>query len=79
MLTQRLVSQVVERLEATVRLKRFNQLGGLQLDRDVRALVAALSGLTARTVRDKFAALNQARRSFFRLWGFLGQGPHRWK
>ena len=54
-------AQVVERLEATVRVKRFNALGGLQLDRDVRALVSTLSGLTQRTVRDKFAVLNQAR------------------
>ncbi|EIE27386.1 COG4-domain-containing protein [Coccomyxa subellipsoidea C-169] len=51
--------QVVERVEATLRLKPFNQLGGLQLDRDVRALVATLSNVTQRTVRDKFAILNQ--------------------
>jgi hypothetical protein len=36
--------------------------GGLQLDRDVRALVAALSEMTSRTVRDKFARLTQVRR-----------------
>lgn len=39
--------------------KRFNQLGGLQLDRDVRLLVSALSDITQRTVRDKFARLTQ--------------------
>jgi hypothetical protein len=50
---------VVERVEATLRLKAFNQLGGLQLDRDVRSLVATLSNVTQRTVRDKFAILNQ--------------------
>lgn len=50
---------MVERVEATLRLKPFNQLGGLQLDRDVRALVATLSNVTQRTVRDKFAILNQ--------------------
>ena len=43
-----------------MRVKIFNQLGGLQLDRDVRALVSTLSGVTQRTVRDKFAVLNQA-------------------
>lgn len=51
--------QVVERVEATLRVKRFNQLGGLQLDRDVRSLVGTLSNVTQRTVRDKFAVLNQ--------------------
>ncbi len=35
--------QVVDRLEATLRVKRFNQLGGLQLDRDVRHMVVTLS------------------------------------
>ena len=55
-----LLAQVVDRLEATVRVKTFNQLGGLQLDRDVRNLVSTLSGVTQRTVRDKFAVLNQA-------------------
>ncbi|KAK9907313.1 hypothetical protein WJX75_001280 [Coccomyxa subellipsoidea] len=54
-----LLEKVVERVEATLRLKAFNQLGGLQLDRDVRSLVATLSNVTQRTVRDKFAILNQ--------------------
>ena len=40
--------QVVDRLEATLRVKRFNQLGGLQLDRDVRHMVVTLS--EARTI-----------------------------
>ena len=35
--------QVVDRLEATLSVKRFNQLGGLQLDRDVRHLINTLS------------------------------------
>lgn len=52
-------SQVVDRLEALLRLKRFNQLGGLQLDRDVRTLVSSLADLTARSVRDKFARMSQ--------------------
>lgn len=51
--------QVVDRLEALLRLKRFNQLGGLQLDRDVRTLVSSLADVTARSVRDKFARLSQ--------------------
>ena len=54
-------SQVVSRLEVLLTKKSFNQLGGLQLDRDVRGLVSALSSgeMTSRTVRDKFARLNQ--------------------
>lgn len=51
--------QVVDRLEAAMQVKRFNQLGGLQLDRDVRTLVATVSDMTQRTVRDKFGKLNQ--------------------
>ena len=53
------LSQVVDRLEASMHLKRFNQLGGLQLDRNVRVLVSTLSEVTQRTVRDKFAKLSQ--------------------
>ena len=50
---------MVERLEAVVAGKRFNQLGGLQLDRDVRLAVATLGEVTQRTVRDKWARLSK--------------------
>lgn len=40
-------------------LQSFTQLGGLQLDRDVRSLVAAAGELTTKPVRDKFARLTQ--------------------
>eukprot|EP00897_Mesotaenium_endlicherianum_P006163 jgi/Mesen1/5575/ME000281S04641 len=50
---------VTRRLEALILQKRFNQLGGLQLDRDARALVGHFSAMTPRTVRDKFARLTQ--------------------
>lgn len=40
-------------------LKKFTQLGGLQLDRHVRVIVSTLSEITQRTVRDKFAKLSQ--------------------
>lgn len=53
------LEKVVERLEAVVAGKRFNQLGGLQLDRDVRTAVATLGEVTQRTVRDKWARLSQ--------------------
>lgn len=51
--------QVVERLEAVVAGRRFNQLGGLQLDRDIRLATATLGDVTQRTVRDKWARLSQ--------------------
>lgn len=51
--------QVVDRLEASMHLKKFTQLGGLQLDRHVRVIVSTLSEITQRTVRDKFAKLSQ--------------------
>jgi hypothetical protein len=77
---------VVERLEALLRVKRFNQLGGLQLDRDVRTLVVTLSEVTQRTVRDKFAVLNQmgtllsleAVGEVMEYWG-ANSGPITWR
>ena len=51
--------QVIDRLEATMRLKRFNQLGGLQLDRDVRILTSTLADITQHAVRDHFVRLSQ--------------------
>mmetsp|Transcript_11124 Transcript_11124/g.40774 ORF Transcript_11124/g.40774 Transcript_11124/m.40774 type:complete len:733 (+) Transcript_11124:60-2258(+) len=53
------VDFVVSRAEALVMHKKFNQLGGLQFDREIRALVSAFSGMTQRTVREKFARLTQ--------------------
>ncbi|KAB2077940.1 hypothetical protein ES319_A06G127600v1 [Gossypium barbadense] len=50
---------IVKRLEVIMTQKRFSQLGGLQLDRDTRALVSHFSGMTQKTVRDKFARLTQ--------------------
>lgn len=50
---------VVKRLEILMTQKKFNQLGGLQLDRDCRTLLVHFSGMSSRTVRDKFARLTQ--------------------
>lgn len=58
-LVSHLLEKVIDRLEATMRLKRFNQLGGLQLDRDVRILTSTLADITQQAVRDHFARLNQ--------------------
>ena len=46
-------------IDAILATKKFSQLGGLQLDRDVRAMVAYAGELTQRPVRDKFAELTQ--------------------
>ncbi|XP_051128990.1 conserved oligomeric Golgi complex subunit 4 [Andrographis paniculata] len=50
---------IVKRLEVIMMQKKFSQLGGLQLDRDVRTLVSHFSSMTQRTVRDKFSRLTQ--------------------
>ena len=42
-------AQVVERLEAVLQLQRFTQLGGLQLERDVRLLTSALGEVRPQT------------------------------
>ncbi|MEW5307113.1 MAG: hypothetical protein WDW36_009530 [Sanguina aurantia] len=53
------VDKVVSRLEGILSRKQFNQLGGLQLDRDTRLLVSLLGERSARTVRDKCGRLTQ--------------------
>lgn len=53
------IDAIVGRIEAVLMQKRFNQLGALQLDKEVRGLVSQSSSLTERTVRDKFARLSQ--------------------
>ena len=40
-------------------MKRFNLLGGLQLDRDVRMLTTTLADATQQGTREKFARLSQ--------------------
>ena len=56
-----IIESLLKRLEAhlVTAPKRFNQLGGLQLDRDARTLVGHFSAMTQRTVRDKFSRLTQ--------------------
>ncbi|KAI3973824.1 hypothetical protein MKX01_030400 [Papaver californicum] len=54
-----IIDFIVKRLEVIMMQKKFIQLGGLQLDRDARSLVSHFSGMTQRTVRDKFARLTQ--------------------
>ncbi|KAF7800806.1 conserved oligomeric Golgi complex subunit 4-like [Senna tora] len=54
-----IIDFIVKRLEVVMMQKRFSQLGGLQLDRDARALVSHFSSITQRTVRDKFSRITQ--------------------
>ncbi|GLT79836.1 hypothetical protein SLA2020_513090 [Shorea laevis] len=54
-----IIDFIVKRLEVIMMQKRFSQLGGLQLDRDTRALLSHFSAMTQRTVRDKFGRLTQ--------------------
>ena len=44
---------VIAGIDAILASRRFNQLGGLQLDRDVRALIAYAADLTQRPVRPR--------------------------
>lgn len=54
-----LADGLTSRLDAMMMQKRFNPLGGLQFDKDVRNLIGRLSSLTQSTVRDKFSRLQQ--------------------
>jgi hypothetical protein len=63
--------QVVDRIEAIMHIKAFNQLGGLLLDRNVRALVATLSDVTQKTVLLPTSTLN-----FQGVWCYMiGRHP----
>ena len=53
------VDKIVTRMEASVAQKQFSQLGGLQLEKDIRSLVIGLSELTNSSMRDKFSRLQQ--------------------
>lgn len=54
-----MLDAVVGRLEAVLTVKMFNQLGALQLDKDVRTCVAHAATLTEKAVREKFSRLSQ--------------------
>ena len=51
--------QISARVEAVIHTKRFNHLGGLLLDRQVRSIISSLADSTQRSVRDKFLNLSQ--------------------
>ena len=54
-----LVAALAGRLETMLLAKRFDQLGALQLDRELRAITKRLGELTSRSVREKLARLTQ--------------------
>ncbi|GFO20693.1 conserved oligomeric Golgi complex subunit 4 [Plakobranchus ocellatus] len=51
--------EITQQLEKAVTKTVFNRLGGLQFDKELRALVGYMSSVTTWTVRDKFARLTQ--------------------
>eukprot|EP00003_Mantamonas_plastica_P029178 TRINITY_DN6871_c0_g1_i1.p1 TRINITY_DN6871_c0_g1~~TRINITY_DN6871_c0_g1_i1.p1 ORF type:complete len:469 (-),score=163.45 TRINITY_DN6871_c0_g1_i1:1130-2536(-) len=58
-LVMEIIEYITTRLERRVFDKQFSQLGGLQLDKDVRVLITFFERHTTKTVRDKFAKLTQ--------------------
>jgi conserved oligomeric Golgi complex subunit 4 len=54
-----IIDFIVKRLEVIMMQKRFSQLGGLQLDKEVRSLINHFSEMSQRPVRDKFSRLSQ--------------------
>ena len=54
-----LTNTVASTLERAVLKSKFTRLGGLQFDRELRALVNFLTAVTTSTVRDRFARLHQ--------------------
>lgn len=51
--------KIVSRMEAAVAQKQFTQLGGLQLEKDIRSLILGLADLTSKSMREKFSRLQQ--------------------
>jgi conserved oligomeric Golgi complex subunit 4 len=54
-----IIDFIVKRLEVIMMQKRFSQLGGLLLDKEIRSLINHFSELSQRPVRDKFSRLSQ--------------------
>ncbi|XP_029638336.1 conserved oligomeric Golgi complex subunit 4-like [Octopus sinensis] len=52
-------NEITAQLEKTVLKTTFNRLGGLQFDKELRALASYLTSVTTWTIRDKFARLTQ--------------------
>lgn len=54
-----LATDITSRFERAIKESKFNRLGGLILDQEVRALGTFLTGATSWSVRDKLARLSQ--------------------
>jgi len=59
MFVQIVIQYIVQRLEEEIMKKRFNQLGALQLDRDMRAIITFFTTLISRSARDSFIRLQE--------------------
>lgn len=59
LLLSTLSSELAVQLEKAVLRTTFNKIGGLQLDTDLRVIIACLSSFTQWSCRDKFAKLAQ--------------------
>jgi len=78
---------VAKQLEPRLRRKRFNQLGALQLDADVRALVAFFVDRASRRVRSRFVRLLQVSQvlnlespdEILEYWGASAPGAMSWE
>lgn len=57
---QSIIDRLISRIELIMMRKSFNQLGALQMDRDVRLLVSQFSDYNFQnSMRDKFSRLSQ--------------------
>lgn len=54
-----MTNEITTQLEKAVLKTTFNRLGGLQFDKELRALASYLTSVTTWTIRDKFARLTQ--------------------
>ncbi|XP_028391854.1 conserved oligomeric Golgi complex subunit 4-like [Dendronephthya gigantea] len=52
-------NEIAALLEKVILKSKFNRLGGLQFDKELRSLVGYLTAITQWTVRDRFARLTQ--------------------
>ncbi|RDD41207.1 Conserved oligomeric Golgi complex subunit 4 [Trichoplax sp. H2] len=81
-----LTNEITTELENAIFRSTFNRLGGLQFDKELRALVSFLTSVTQWTIRDKFARLSQIAiilnlenvNEILDYWG-VNAGPLAWR
>lgn len=81
-----IIRQVVQKIEQTILSpkKKFNQLGGLQLDKELRILQNYFSSITQKSARDKLARLMQMAtllclQKVNEVLDYWGQGHMTWR